>query len=315
MQRYIVNRVLQAIPVFWVVGIITFTLMRIPQGDPAQFMAAENPFMTHEQIDAIREDMGLNRPLFVQYLDWQWGVFHGDLGYSFFNEKSVLEVLSDRLPKSIELALVSLALGLPIALLGGILAAVYRGSWIDNAVTAFVTAGISVPSFWLAIMLIMLFAVYLDWLPSVGYVPFFEDPVEHIRLITMPSITLAVLVAAPAMRFLRASLIEVLGQDYIRTARAKGLDERMIIARHALKNALIPTVTFVGLMAGFLLSGTVVIEYVFGWTGLGWYTVDRIMVSDYLMVQGTVLVFAALFVFVNIVVDITYAYLDPRIRY
>ena len=315
MTKYIVNRVLQAIPVFWLVGIITFTLMRIPEGDPVAFMAAENPEMTNEMIDALREDMGLNRPLVVQYLDWQAGVFRGDLGYSYFHDIPALTVIGQRLPKSIELAFVALALGLPVALVGAILAAVYRGSWIDNVVTAFVTAGISIPSFWLAIILIIVFAVNLNWLPASGYVSIFDDPVQHIKLITMPAITLAVLVAAPAMRFLRANLLEVFGQDYIRTARAKGLEDRVVIVRHALKNALIPTVTFIGLMAGFLLSGTVVIEFVFGWTGLGWFTVESIMLSDFLMVQATVLVFAALFVGVNIVVDVTYAYLDPRIRY
>lgn len=315
MTKYIVNRLLQAIPVFWIVGMLTFTLMRIPEGDPATFMAGENPEMTNEMIDRLREDMGLNRPLIVQYLDWQLGVFRGNLGYSYFHDVTVLTVIGQRLPKSIELALVALALGLPVALVGGILASVYRGSWIDNVVTAFVTAGISVPSFWLGIMLIIVFAVRLDWLPASGYVSIFEDPVQHMKLIAMPAITLAVLVAAPSMRFLRANLLEVFGQDYIRTARAKGLEEKVIIARHALKNALIPTVTFVGLQAGSLLAGTVVIEFVFGWTGLGWFTVESINNSDFLMVQGTVLVFAALFVGVNIVVDVVYAYLDPRIRY
>jgi len=247
MTKYIVNRLIQAIPVFWIVGIATFALMRIPPGDPATFMSGENPEMTNEMIDALREDMGLNRPLVVQYFDWQLGVFQGDLGYSYFHDVTVLTVIGQRLPKSIELALVALALGLPIALVGGILASVYRGSWIDNVVTAFVTAGISVPSFWLGIMLVIVFAVKLDWLPASGYVSIWEDPVQHMKLITMPAITLGVLVAAPSMRFLRANLLEVFGQDYIRTARSKGLSEPVVIGRHALKNALIPTITFIGL--------------------------------------------------------------------
>ena len=315
MTKYIINRLLQAIPVFWIIGLMTFVLMRIPEGDPATFMAGENPEMTNEQIDRLREDMGLNRPLVVQYVDWQLGVFRGNLGYSYFHDVTVLTIIGQRLPKSIELALVALALGLPVALVGGILAAVYRGSWIDNVVTAFVTAGISVPSFWLGIMLIIVFAIKFNWLPAVGYVSIFEDPVQHMRLITMPAITLGVLVAAPSMRFLRANLLEVFGQDYIRTARSKGLSDQVVIGRHALKNALIPTVTFIGLQAGSLLAGTVVVEFVFGWTGLGWFTVESINNSDFLMVQGTVLVFAALFVGINIVVDVIYAYLDPRIRY
>ena len=315
MTPYIVNRLLQAIPVFFIIGVVTFGLMRVPAGDPVTFMSAENPEMTNEMIDALREDLGLQRPLIVQYLDWQWGVLQGDLGYSYLNSFPVLTLIGQRLPKSIELALVALALGLPIAMAGGILAAVYRGSWIDNIATGFVTAGISVPSFWLAIMLIIVFAVNLGWVPATGYVSIFDDPVKHIKLISLPAVTLAVVVAAPAMRFLRANLIEVFEQDYIRTARAKGLTERVVISRHSLKNALIPTVTFLGVQSGHLLAGTVVIEFVFGWTGLGWFTVEAVQSSDFLIVQGTVLVYAALFMGINIAVDILYAYLDPRIRY
>ena len=315
MTQYIVNRLLQAVPVFFIIGAVTFVLMRIPAGDPVTFLAADNPDMTNQMIEALREDLGLERPLIVQYLDWQLGVIRGDLGYSYLNSFPVATLIGQRLPKSIELALFALAVGLPIALVSGILAAVFRGSWIDNAVTAFVTAGISIPSFWLAIMLIIVFGVNLGWLPTTGYVPLFEDPVQHLKLITLPTITLAVLVAAPAMRFLRANLIEVLEQDYVRTARAKGLSENIVIIRHALKNALIPTVTFIGVQSGHLLAGTVVIEFVFGWTGLGWFTVFAIQSSDFLIVQGTVLVYAALFMGINIAVDIIYAYLDPRIRY
>ncbi len=315
MTPYIVNRLLQAIPVFFIIGIVTFGLMRVPAGDPVTFMSAENPEMTNEMIDALREDLGLQRPLIVQYLDWQWGVLRGDLGYSYVNNFPIITLIGQRLPKSIELALVALVLGLPIALAGGVLAAVYRGSWIDNIVTAFVTAGISVPSFWLAIMLIIVFAVNLGWVPATGHVSIFDDPVKHIKLISLPAATLAVVVAAPAMRFLRANLIEVLEQDYVRTARAKGLTERVVISRHSLKNALIPTVTFLGVQSGHLLAGTVVIEFVFGWTGLGWFTVEAVQTSDFLIVQGTVIVYAALFMGINIAVDILYAYLDPRIRY
>ena len=314
MAQFIVNRLLQAIPVFLIIGVITFVLMRIPAGDPVTFLAAENPQMTNEMIDSLREDLGLHRPLVVQYLDWQWGVLLGDLGYSYLNSFPVLTLIGQRLPKSIELAVVALALGLPVALVSGVLAAVFRGSWIDNIVTAVVTAGISIPSFWLAIMLIIVFAVELRWVPATGYVPLFEDPVRHLQLIALPAVTLAVVVAAPAMRFLRASLIEVLEQDYVRTARAKGLAESVVINRHSLKNAMIPTVTFIGLQSGHLLAGTVVIEFVFGWTGLGWFTVEAIQSSDFLIVQGNVLVYAALFMGINIVVDILYAYLDPRIR-
>jgi len=315
MLTYIIRRVLQAIPVLWVVVIIVFLLLRLSPGDPATAMLGNIPGVTKEIIDQVRSELGVDKPLVVQYVNWQIDLFKGDFGQSYYNKVSVTTLIAQRLPKSMELAVVALAIALPFSLGAGILAAVKRGTWIDHAATAFVTAGIAIPGFWLAIMLVLLFSVHLKWLPSSGYVSFFDDPVGHIRILILPAVTLAILVAAPSMRFLRSSMIEVLNEDYIRTARAKGLAQRIVVNRHAVKNALIPTVTFVGLQFASLLAGTILIEWVFGWTGIGWLIVNAIHSQDYLVVQGGVIVMAFFFVAVNLGVDILYAVLDPRIRY
>ena len=315
MLTYIIRRVLQAIPVLWVVVIIVFLLLRLSPGDPATAMLGNIPGVTKEIIDQVRSELGVDKPLVVQYVNWQIDLFKGDFGQSYYNKVPVTTLIAQRLPKSMELAVVALAIALPFSLGAGILAAVKRGTWIDHAATAFVTAGIAIPGFWLAIMLVLLFSVHLKWLPSSGYVSFFDDPVGHIRILILPAVTLAILVAAPSMRFLRSSMIEVLNEDYIRTARAKGLAQRIVVNRHAVKNALIPTVTFVGLQFASLLAGTILIEWVFGWTGIGWLIVNAIHSQDYLVVQGGVIVMAFFFVAVNLGVDILYAVLDPRIRY
>ena len=315
MLTYIIRRVLQAIPVLWVVVIIVFLLLRLSPGDPATAMLGNIPGVTKEIIDQVRSELGVDKPLVVQYVNWQIDLFRGDFGQSYYNKVPVTTLIAQRLPKSMELAVVALAIALPFSLGAGILAAVKRGTWIDHAATAFVTAGIAIPGFWLAIMLVLLFSVQLKWLPSSGYVSFFDDPVGHIRILILPALTLAILVAAPSMRFLRSSMIEVLNEDYIRTARAKGLAQRIVVNRHAVKNALIPTVTFVGLQFASLLAGTILIEWVFGWTGIGWLIVNAIHSQDYLVVQGGIIVMASFFVAVNLGVDILYAVLDPRIRY
>jgi peptide/nickel transport system permease protein len=315
MLTYIIRRVLQAIPVLWVVVIIVFLLLRLSPGDPATAMLGNIPGVTKEIIDQVRSELGIDKPLVIQYVNWQVDLLRGDFGQSYYNKVPVTTLIGQRLPKSMELAVVALAIALPFSLGAGILAAVKRGTWIDHAATAFVTAGIAIPGFWLAIMLVLLFSVQLEWLPSSGYVSFFDDPLGHIKILILPALTLAILVAAPSMRFLRSSMIEVLNEDYIRTARAKGLGQRIVVNRHAVKNALIPTVTFVGLQFASLLAGTILIEWVFGWTGIGWLIVNAIHAQDYLVVQGGVIVMAFFFVVVNLAVDILYAVLDPRIRY
>ena len=315
MKAYIVRRILQAIPVLFLVSLIVFLMLRTMPGDPVVLILGNVMGTTEEQLDQVRRELGLDRALHVQFFSWVWNLLQGDMGQSYQSRVEVSTILFERLPRSVELAGVALALSLPVSLVAGVLAAVKRGTWIDQAATTFVTAGIAIPGFWLAIMLVLLFSVKLAWLPSNGYVSFLDDPIGHLRLLVLPAATLAIVVAAPSMRFLRSGMLEVLEQDYIRTARAKGLTESTVIYRHALKNALIPALTFVGLQFGFLLAGSILIEWVFGWTGIGWTVVSAIHAQDFLLVQSGILLMAAFFVVVNLGVDVLYAFLDPRIRY
>ena len=320
MAAYIARRLFQVIPTLLIVGSVTFLAMQLAPGDPAElFVTGHLQSNTAEEgegtLAAVKKRFGIDKPAIVQYGYWLRNIFKGDLGESFINKVPVTTLVKQRLPKSIELTLVAFALALPVSLTAGVLAAVYRGSWIDSAVTGFVTMGIAVPPFWLGILLVLLFSVKLEWLPSSGYVPFFEDPIGHIKILIMPALTLAILMAAPSMRFLRSSMLEVMNNDYIRTAHAKGLRTRVVVTRHAMKNAMIPTVTFVGLQFASLLAGTILVEWVFGWTGVGFMIVRAILTQDYQVVQAGVMLVAAFFVFVNLAVDILYAFLDPRIRY
>jgi peptide/nickel transport system permease protein len=312
---YLIRRLLQLVLVLFFVTLTVFTILRLSPGDPVMTMVGSLPDVTPEMIEAARRSLGLDQPIYLQYASWLGNLLRGDMGRSYINKTEVAAVIAARLPASLELAAAAFMLALVIAVPSGILAAVYRRTWIDHLATAFVTIGIAIPGFWLAIMLVLLFSVVLGWLPSSGHVPFMADPLKNLQLLILPSLTMAILLAAPTMRFLRSSMLDVLGEDYVRTARAKGLNERSVVARHALRNALIPTVTWVGLQFAGLIGGGVVVEWVFGWPGLGWLTVHAITSRDYFVVQGTVLVVATVFVVVNLVVDLLYVALDPRVRY
>lgn len=314
MGAYIIRRLLQAIPTLFFVSIIIFGIMRLTPGDPARALLGNQYGITPEMIETVREEMGLNRPLYVQYLSWLTGILQGDFGPSYINRTDVSTLIQMRLPASIQLAVAAISIALVVAIPAGIISAVKRGSWIDHLVTTFVTAGLAMPGFWLAMLVVLLFAVALGWLPPSGYVAFDRDPQANLRLLILPSITLAILIASPTMRFLRSSMLDVLGEDFMRVARAKGLVEQAVIFRHALRNALIPTVTWVGLEFATIVGNSVMVEWVFGWPGIGFLTVQSVMTRDYLAVQGTVMVVAAIFVMVNLAVDLLYVYLDPRVR-
>ena len=314
MGAYIIRRLLQAIPTLFFVSIIIFGIMRLTPGDPARALLGNQYGITPEMVETVREEMGLNRPLYVQYLSWLTGILQGDFGRSYINRTDVSTLIQMRLPASIQLAVAAISFALVVAIPAGIISAVKRGSWIDHLVTTFVTAGLAMPGFWLAMLVVLLFAVALGWLPPSGYVAFDRDPQANLRLLILPSITLAILIASPTMRFLRSSMLDVLGEDFIRVARAKGLVEQAVIFRHALRNALIPTVTWVGLEFATIGGNSVMVEWVFGWPGIGFLTVQSVMTRDYLAVQGTVMVVAAIFVMVNLAVDLLYVYLDPRVR-
>jgi peptide/nickel transport system permease protein len=265
-------------------------------------------------LEALREEMGLNDPIPVQYAYWLQDLAVGEFGDSLRNKRPTLDLFLQKLPATLELVLGASIFALLIAFPLGILAAIKRGSLIDRAAMGFVSAGLAVPSFWLGLTLILLFSVRLDWLPASGYVPFSEDPVENLKRLILPSITLGTYLAATLMRFLRSDMIEVLAADYVRTARAKGLREKSVIMRHAMKNALIPVLTIAGLEIGALLGGAVIIEQVFGWSGVGWLTVQAIFDRDYPLVQTSVLFVAVGLIVVNLITDLCYGFMNPRMR-
>jgi peptide/nickel transport system permease protein len=315
MLNFMLHRTVQSLPILLLVSVLVFGALHIVPGDPILARQGQSTRLTEEELDQLRAQVGLDKPLYEQYVRWVVDALRGDLGLSYNNQRPVSELVRLRFPATFELAILSLTIAMLIAIPVGILSAVRRNSLLDYFSTGFVTVGIALPGFWLGIMMILLFSVRLDWLPAVGYVPFREDPIQNLKHAAMPSLTLGFLLAAPTMRFLRSSMLEVIRQDYVQTARAKGLAERAVITGHAMKNALIPTITIVGLQLGHLLGGAVIIEWVYGWPGLGELTVDAIKMRDYSVVQATVFLFAAGFVVVNLLVDLLYGALDPRIRH
>lgn len=294
------------------VSLIVFSLITLIPGDPARIMLGEEA--GRETLEALRKEMGLDRPLMMRYAIWMSHVLQGDLGRSVRDRRSVMQTLLQKIPVTAELAVTSLIVAWAIAIPAGALAAWKRRSAIDYAATTVALAGISIPNFWLGIMLIYLLAVNARLLPPGGYVEPWIDLGRNLKLMVMPSIVLGTALAALVMRLLRSSMIEVLGSDYVRTARAKGLSDRVLIIRHALKNAMIPVATIMGLQLGGLLGGAVITETIFAVPGVGRLAVDSILTRDYPMVQGVVLFAALAIVAVNLAVDVVYAFLDPRIR-
>ena len=309
------QRTVQSLPILLLVSVLVFAALHLVPGDPILARPGTQTQLTEEDLDRLRAEAGLDRPLYEQYLRWMANAFRGNLGFSYDNRLPVADLVRLRFPATLELTLLSLACALLLAVPVGIMSAVRPNSLLDYVSTGLVTVGVALPGFWLGIMMILLFSVRLNWLPAVGYVPFRDDPIQNLKHAAMPTATLGFLLAAPIMRFLRSSMLEVIRQDYIQSARAKGLAERMVITGHAMKNALIPTITIVGLQLGYLLGGAVVIEWVYGWPGLGQLTVEAIKMRDYSVVQATVFLFATGFVLVNLVVDLLYGMLDPRIRH
>lgn len=316
MQRYVLRRVLQGIPVLFIVSLIVFLALNLLPGDPV--MARQGTMVGPgyaEIVAELRQQMGLDRPIHERYIRWLGGAVRGDLGVSYITQQPVMKLIGQKLPATIELTVVAFLIALALAVPAAILAVAKRGSWFDLAVTGFVTAGMSIPSFWLGIMLMLLFSVRLGWLPAIGYEPLFDDPAANLQHVILPATTLGLIVAAPIMRFLRSSLLEVMQQDFVTVARAKGISETAVLARHVVRNALLSLVTFIGLQFGALISGAVIIEWIFAWPGMGWLTVDAVFNRDYSVVQGAVTLAACGFVAINIVIDVLYATLDPRVKH
>ncbi len=313
MLRALVRKALTLLPVFFLMTIIVFILIRSIPGDPIDVMyGAEG--MDETRRAALSRELGLDQPLVVQYIKWLGRAAVGDLGRSYRAQMPVLDLILQRLPATVYLSLAALVFSVLIAIPLGIISAVKRNSWMDLSAMVFAIFGISLPHFWSGIMLVLIFAVGLRWLPSIGYVSPFEDLGKSLRHLLLPAVTLGWSLAGTTTRLTRSSLLEELGRDYVRTARGKGLVERLVLWRHALRNALIPTVTMIGLQLAFLIGGAVVVEVVFAWPGIGLLVVDSIFARDYPVVQGVVLFIAVLVVIVNLAVDVIYTFLDPRIR-
>lgn len=313
MLSFILRRIISLVPVLLGMTIAVFVVMNIVPGDAAY--ARLGMEATPELLARYRAEYGLDRPWLVRLGDWLWSVARFDFGRSLMTSQPILPDILIRLPATFELALVatlvSIAIGLPL----GVLAAWYRNSWLDVLGRMVMLLGLSMPNFWLALLLILWLSLGLGVLPTAGYAPLTEDPLRNLRYITLPALTLGVSMAAVVARFTRSSLIDVMRQDYVRTAIGKGASPRRVLWRHALRNALIPVVTVVGMQMGTLLGGTVIVEDIFAWPGLGRFALESIYNRDYPVIQTVVLFMAVFYVVINLLVDLTYVAIDPRIEY
>jgi peptide/nickel transport system permease protein len=314
--RYFVRRTLQLIPVLLIISLVVFVSMQLAPGDPAVMRMGRAAARPENQaaLERLRHEMGLDKPILVQYAIWLGSVLQGDFGDSSRSGRPVMQMIAGTLPATIMLALVAFLISLVISIPLGIVAALKQGTSLDRAIMAFAVAGVAVPAIWLGLTLILIFSVKLNWLPPAGYVPFTEDPAESLKRVLMPAVTLSFYLTATFTRFLRADMIEVLNEDYIRTARAKGLRERLVLSRHALRNAFIPLLTVMGIEVGALLGGVVLVEQIFGWSGIGWLTLQGVYNRDYNLVQASIVLIAVAYTMINFFVDVGYAFLNPRIR-
>ena len=317
MTAYIIRRLVLAAIVLVLVSIFVFLALRLLPGDPVlMYMSASSvQQITPEQLQIVRHEFGLDKTLPMQYFDWAAGIFHGDFGTSILNRSPVMQEILKRLPITLHIGILAFILSMLVGIPAGVLCAIRRGSWLDNIVTTFANIGITVPVFWLGIILIYAFALYLKWLPVMGYTSPFTNFWLSTRQLIMPVFCLAVGPIAGNARQARSSMLEVISKDYIRTAWAKGLRERSVVLKHALKNGLMPVVTLSGIGVGTILGGSVLIEQVFNIPGMGRLAVTSVMNQDYPYVQAIALIMAGSVVFANLLVDISYGWLDPRVHY
>jgi len=313
MAELILRRLLSAIPVLLLVTLISASIMQLVPGDPAMVIAGSNA--SDAEIQQVRRALGLDRSFGVRLLEWYGALLRGDLGQSLLLNRSVTDAILERLPVTLALAGFALALTVAIGVPIGVIAALKANTIVDQAVLVVALIGVSVPNFWLGLMLIVAFGVWLDVLPAGGYTPFADSPVEWVRSLILPGISLAMLQIGLLARITRATMLEVLRQDYVRTARAKGLPVRMVVGQHALRNVMVPVVTVIGISFGLLLSGSVVIETVYSIPGMGRLLATAIFSRDYPVIQGGLLVTATVLVLLNLMVDLLYAVIDPRIKY
>ena len=313
MIRYVIRRLLSTVVVMAVVAFVVFALLYLTPGDPAAIIAGD--IATDEDIKRIHAKLGLDEPFSVQFGRWAWALAHGDLGTSIFTNLPVTQLIAQRVEPTLSLTVLTLIVAIAVSVPLGVLAAARAGTWLDRAVMAFSVLGFSVPVFVLAYILILTFSIDLDWLPVQGYRPLADGVWQWLRHLILPSVALGTVYVALITRITRASMLDVLAQDYVRTAQAKGLAPDQILVGHALKNAAVPIVTIVGIGVALLISGAIVTETVFALPGIGRLTVDAILRRDYPIIQGVTLIFSAVYVLVNLAVDLSYALFDPRIRY
>ncbi len=313
MVLYVLRRLIGGLPTLLLVTVMVFALTRVLPGDPARLLLGEEA--TPELIAQIREELGLNRPILVQYVDWLWSLLQGDLGRSIRGNELVAPIIWQKLPTTLELSFFSLLVAILLGVPAGVLAALRRNTAADASVTVMALSGISIPNFFLGILLVYFFSIRLAWIPPSGYVEPWVDLQKNLLLMLMPAITLGTALAGAIARFTRNSMLEVLSQDYVRTARAKGLEGRTVVYKHALRNAAIPVVTVIGLQLGGLLGGAVVTEQVFSIPGFGRLLVDSVFNRDFPVLQAVVLISALAVFLINVLTDLLYAAIDPRIRY
>lgn len=316
MQRYILNRILLMLPTLLGVAIITFILLRMVPGDVVQLkLAGDGGNVAADVIEAERARLGLNRPLLQQFFDWILGAVRFDFGLSMWTGRPIIQEVAIRLELSLQLALMATLFATALAVPLGILAAVYRDTWIDYAVRVFSIAGLAIPSFWLGIVVILILLVLFRYSPPLSFTPFFQNPGENLAQLIWPALAVGYRYSAVATRMTRSTLLEVMREDYVRTARAKGLAERLVVSRHALRNAFLPVITVIGLEFAFLLGGLLVTEQVFNLNGIGKLMVEAVLRRDYTMTQALILLVSGAFIVVNFFVDMLYVWLDPRVSY
>lgn len=316
MLSYIRKRLLMTIPTFFGVALLTFFMLRVVPGDVVEYKlrADGGTMVSEETIQAEKRRLGLDKPLWAQFGDWAVGLATLDLGKSMWTDRPVIEEIGARIQLSLQVAVMAVVFGVAIAVPLGTLSALYRGTYIDQLIRVVTIAGIAMPPFWTGMLLLMALLALFQWLPPLSFTPIYEDPVANIAQLMWPAMAIGYRLAALVTRVVRSSLLEVLNEDYIRTARAKGVHERVVIRHHALRNALLPAVTVVGVEFGLLVGGLVVTEQVFNLNGIGRLFVEAVARSDFMLIQGLVLTTAAFFIAVNLVVDVLYALLDPRIQ-
>lgn len=314
MLQFILRRLALLVPVLFGVSIVVFTLMRMIPGDPIAQFVDTNRRMSPEAHDALIKKYGLDKPMPVQYVKWMGNILQGDLGNSIRTRRPLTQELRLRIPVTIQLAVMAGILGTIPAVAVGVLAAVKRNSWADYASTITTLLGVSVPNFLLATLLVLCFSFWLKWLPPIGFKELDVDPIQNLKTMILPAVSLSLPLAAVMMRNTRSAILEVLSQEHVRVARAKGLADRVVLSRHVLRNASIPIITVAGIQIATLLGGTVIIEQIFGLPGVGRYVYEAISTRDYPVVQGVTLVISTMFVLISVMVDVLYAVMDPRLR-